>query len=404
MNCNDFFKKYGPDLFTKLSIEFNSEAKKELKIKNKLLNEINSKKYFFVPYCLCLISKFPFFSQMEKCLESIMETLKNTKIEKDELNEIITFIVKSIPSPYNNTSIFFPLPNCSDIIELIPCFYQEMMINGDDPISLLDNIKVSNIVLLFRLLLFEQKILLISDDYDKLTQVSMSLISLLYPLTWIHLYISIITEKMLSYLQRILPFLNGMHKSLYQKENVQNILYKSHKDLFIFDIDKNKFEISCNLLGKKKTDPIKFLNRQIPPLPKNIEYIVEPQLNILKSYYKGHQSDIYLINYIKCKALFIQVFIELFYDYKKYLSFADDSSVFNTKAFLLEKPENDIVFFKEFITTELFQNFIQNVLSYINKKNKIYYFDELIELYLRVKETDEKMNKTYFLMLNSVSK
>ena len=56
-----------------------------------------------------------------------------------------------------------------------------MAINGDNPISLLDNIKVSNLVLLFRLLLFEQKILLISEDYDTLTQVSLNLISLLYP-------------------------------------------------------------------------------------------------------------------------------------------------------------------------------------------------------------------------------
>ena len=401
MSCNDFFNIYGSDLFEKLSMEFKSEVKKEVNKKNKLINEINSKKFFYIPYCLCLISKFPFFSQMEKCLESIMETLKNTNIENNELNEIITFLVKSIPAPYANTSVFFPVPNCSDIIELTPCFYQEMPINGDNPILLLDNIKVSNLVLLFRLLLFEQKILLISEDYDKLTQVSLNLISLLYPLTWIHIFIPIITEKMLKYLQSFLPFLNGMHKSLYQKEIVKNILYKSHKDLFIFDIDKNKFEISCNLYEKKKTDPIKFLNRQIPPLPKNVVDIVEPQLNVLKSYYTAHSPDNYLINYIKSKALFIQVFIELLYDYKKYLTFIDDLPVFNTKEFLSKKPENDRIFFKELTTTQLFQIFMQNALSYLNNKNKNYYFDELIELYLSVKEIDEKSHKTYFLMLNT---
>ena len=401
MSCNDFFDKYGSDLFNKLSMEFKSEVRKDVNKKNKLLNGINSKKYFYVPYCLCLISKFPFFPQMEKCLESIMETLKNINIEKDELNEVIAFLVKSVPAPYANTSVFFPVPNCSDIIELTPCFYQEMPINGDNPILLLEIIKVSNLALLFRLLLFEQKILLISDDYDKLTQVSLNLISLLYPLTWVHIFIPIITEKMLKYLQSFLPFLNGMHKSLYQKENVQSILYKSHKDLFIFDIDKNKFEISCNLFEKKKTDPIKFLNRQIPPLPTNIEEILEPQLNVLKSYYTGHSADNYLINYIKYKVLFIQIFIELLHDYKKYLAFIDDLPVFNTKVFLRDKPENDKIFFKELTTTQLFQIFMQNALSYLNNKNKKYYFDELIELYLRVKQTDEKSHITYFLMLNT---
>ena len=44
---------------------------------------------------------------------------------------------------------------------------------------------------------------------------------------------------------------------------------------------------------------------------------------------------------------------------------------------------------------------MQNALSYLNNKNKNYYFDELIELYLSVKEIDEKSHKTYFLMLNT---
>lgn len=88
------------------------------------------------------------------------------------------------------------------------------------------------------------------------------------------------------------------------------------------------------------------MNRQIPPLPKNVVDIVEPQLNVLKSYYTAHSPDNYLINYIKSKALFIQVFIELLYDYKKYLTFIDDLPVFNTKEFLSKKPENDRIFLK----------------------------------------------------------
>lgn len=40
---------------------------------------------------------------------------------------------------------------------------------------------------------------------------------------------------------------------------------------------------------------------------------------------------------------------------------------------------------------------MQNALSYLNNKNKNYYFDELIELYLSVKEIDEKVIKHIFL-------
>ena len=401
MTNQDFCLKYGSDLFSKLTKKCSNEVSMEVENNIKLIHEVNSRKYIYVPFCLSLVSKCPFFPQMEKCLESIMETLKNSDVKGDELNEIITFLVKSIPAPYVNTSVFFPVPNCSDIIELIPCFNQEMLINGDNPISLLDNLKVKNIVSLFRLLLFEQKILLISNDYDKLTQISLNLISLLYPLSWVHIYIPIITENMLKYLESFLPFFNGMHKTLYQKQKVKNLLHESHKDLFIFDIDKNKFEISCNLFAKKRIKPIKFLNKQIPPLPKYIEEIIEPQLNVLKSYYRNHSTaNDYMKNHIKSKTLFIQVFMELLYDYKKYLSFIDDLPVFNTIEFLYKRPEADKAFFKELTTTQLFQVFIQNVLSYINNKDKIYYFDELIEKYFKVRGFDKK-NKLLFLILNT---
>ena len=105
-------------------------------------------------------------------------------------------------------------------------------------------------------------------------------------------------------------------------------------------------------------------------------------------------------NHIKSKTLFIQVFMELLYDYKKYLSFIDDLPVFNTNEFLHKRPENDKIFFKELTTTQLFQIIIQNALSYINNKDKKYFFDELIEKYFKVRGFDKK-NNLLFLILNT---
>ena len=390
MKNDDFYKEYKTSLMEKMTIKYCEEINENVEEKTKLINEINHKKHVYIPYCLCLISKYPYFSQMEKCLESIMITLKNTEIQKDELNEVIAYLVKSIPSPYINTSISFVMPNYNDIIEVKSGFYQEIYVYGPDASSLLDTLSINNIILLLRLLLFEQKILLISEDYNNLTKVSLNLISLLYPLSWVHIYIPIVSEKMLKYLQSFLPFFNGMHKSLFGQEKVQNILIKSHKDLFIYDIDKKKLNISCNLLGKKKISAIKYINKNIPSFPKKIEDLIIYQLNYLKTYKNFSDDNNYISNNIKMKLIFIQAFIELFYNYKKYLAIIGDLPVFNTKDFLLEKPENDEIFYKEITSTQLFQIFIQNSLYYINHKNKKYYFDELIELYLDKKQKNIK--------------
>ena len=387
---SDFYKIYDCTLFENLVIKYRKEIEENLEEGVKLINDINNIKYVYIPYCFCLISKYPYFNQMEKSLQSVVLTIKNKNLKNDELNKLISYIVKSIPSPYIHSSVSFPITNCYDMIELNYPFYQELLLQGDNLMLLLDKLTISNIILLFRLLLFEQKILLVSNDYNDLTQLSLNLISLLYPFSWIHIYIPIITGKMLKYLESFLPYLNGMNKTLYERENVKQTIYSSDQDLYIFDIDKNSLEISHNLNGNKKESAIKFLNKNVPSFPKKIENIITNQLNSIKSNYKKKDlNNIGSLN-IKMKIVFLQVFIEILYDYKSYLTFIEDLPIFNNNTFISERPEIDMNFYKELMNTQLFQMFIQNSLNYEN-----YFFDELIKEYPLNKKEKNENNKYY---------
>ena len=340
MNNNIFYKDYKCNLLEKIAIKYSGEIGEKVEEKTQIINSINNKKYIYIPYCICLVSKYPYFSQMEKCLQSIMLIIKDSNFKNNDLNEIISYFVNNIPTPYLKTTISFPIPNSNDIMELYPNIYQELYLYGNYELFLKEKISVNNFVLLFRLMVFEQKILFISDDYDNLTLLSLDIISLLYPLSWVHIYIPIITEKMLKYLESFLPFISGMHRALFEKEKVKKIISSSHNDLFIFDIDNNSFDISCNLSGRKKVNFNKFLNRNIPSFPKKIEELIIEQLNILKAYYKNHlkTEGNYLNINIKMKLSFMQAFIILLYDYKNYLTIIDDLPVFNVKDFLNERP------------------------------------------------------------------
>jgi hypothetical protein len=71
------------------------------------------------------------------------------------------------------------------------------------------------------------------------------------------------------------------------------------------------------------------------------------------------------------------MFVEMFHDYNKYMTFLDDDVVFNKNLFL-EKivSNNDKHFYDEFIETQLFQQFTQNIikdeLKYFSEKSKNY--------------------------------
>ena len=408
MSNNEYYEKYIPDLI-KEKIEKRNENSDDPNFENyNILYEKlqNNKNNVYIPYCMCLVSKYPLITQMEKCLQSIFLSMNNPEIKIEEIYKLIAYIIKGIPAPILYSKITFPIPNCSDLIEIIPTFYQELSINGDNPTKLLD-ISTTNIILIFRLLLFEQRILLISKHYESLSSITYNFISLLYPFTWVHTYIPIMTEKMLKYLQSFLPFFNGMHKDLFQLNTVQNLIYKAQKGLFIFDVDDNIIELNVKK-GKKKKNAMKYINKNIPSLPKQLENMLTEQINIIKKTdFKNQYINNIQVSDIRMKNLFILFFAEILFDYKKYLNIIDDFPVFNSVSLIDERKqrekEKEKDFYQEVTSSQLFQMFIQNSLNYINLDNSSTsnniepsFFDEKIKEIQEIK----KENENFIIVIN----
>ena len=377
--------------YTKIkSEELNHDNEYYNSLNEQLINAINSNGYIYIPYCMCLLSKYPFFNQMEKCLESMRFSLENHKSYPEEIYNFITYFIKSIPIPPLGSKLFFPLPYYSDLLSIFQPVYKDIFLFGDNPIVLLEYLSVEEIIIIFRLLIFEQKTLIIGNNYDAIAQVTYNLILLLYPLQWVHTYISIMTEKMLKYLQSFLPFFNGMHISLY--ELTSGILENIKENIFIFNINTHNFEMNT-FPDLNSKSILKKINEIVPQLPKNIYNVMSFGLGVMKSYYDKKKEmknfninnidEILPIN-IKIKQAFTQVFIEILYDYKEYLSVIEGKPIFNTNALLEKRPKNESNFYKEFTETQLFQMFIQNNQEDSNIKDRTV-FEEHLNIYQELK-------------------
>ena len=170
--CNDFYE----------TIENDNELQEQISKKLEEYGELNFREAVYVPFCLCLISRYPYCNQMEKSLESIRTMLSNYNSKASEINSLIKYIVRSIPIPSNNTKIKFFLPGVPDAIEIMPPFYLDMCLLGSDLTCLLKLFSTENLITIFQLMLFEQKILIVDSEYERLSEVTNSLVSLLYPL------------------------------------------------------------------------------------------------------------------------------------------------------------------------------------------------------------------------------
>ena len=169
--CNDFYE----------TIENDNELQEQISKKLEEYGELNFREAVYVPFCISLISKYPYFNQMEKCLESIRIMLANYNAKSKEINELIHYIVKSIPIPPVNTKLKFPLPFTPEFIDIMSPYYQDMCLLGSDITCLINLFSIENIIFIFRLMIFEQKILFVDNEYDRLSEVTNSFISILYP-------------------------------------------------------------------------------------------------------------------------------------------------------------------------------------------------------------------------------
>ena len=383
---------------------FNDELPEEILNKLNIYEKMNMKENVYIPYCLCLISKYPFIEQMEKCLESIMISINKSDNEQniDDLNKLITYIVKSIPAPPKHSKIYFPLPYYNKFVEIQHPYYRDITEFGDNPIFILNCLSANTILCLFKLLIFEQKILIIGKNNDIIAQIILNFVSLLYPFEWIHTYIPIMSEKMIKFLQSFLPFFLGMNTTLVNK--ARPMLEKASKEVFIVNVDEDKIELNENFLkiNNKNIKTVSYIKKNYPSFPKNIENLILKELKDIKVNYDKAKENYDKFNAnLRIKNLFFYVFVALLQDYKKYSYIIDDYPVFNSVLMIREK-KNDRQFYKEFTSTQLFQMFIQK--SLFKDKDKRTHFDDFFEKFMELKKKGNGTNFIYKELYNEFNK
>ena len=394
--------KFG-DEFTILNDEqFTDEIVNVIQKNLDFCQELGFRDIVYIPFCICLISKYPYTKELENCLDTIYRIMAQEPGKLNfEINELIMYLIHSVPIPIKNMRIRFYIPYNSSKMELLCPKVDDVSIMNSTFTKLFDYLSIDNIILVFRLLLSEKKILFIHDDYTELTNITNSFISLLYPFKWIHTYIPIMSDQMLKYLETFLPFLNGIHSSLMKL--VEDIFMEGEvedsDEVFLVYIKKDELgEITLSSsLKKSKIKFSKYIQNNLLPLPfekdlKKELKSIESQRKSLKRESKANIIDSHLEN--KMRDAFIDIFVKMFHDYEKYIGILDEDVIFN-KVLFMNNIKKDEKFYDEFIESQLFQQFTQNLL-----KDNYSYFNKKIKESKEKKKKDKKGEKSFRASIN----
>ena len=411
-NNTDYIKEYFMHPLKHHLMKFADPYLDNGNIDNKVFEEIEKnlefcqdlgfREFVYIPHCLSIISKYPYINQMSKCLDSIFKILSENN--ESLINEMIMYLIESIPIPIQETKLKFYIPYFPTPIEINNPKYKDLNLLNNNYSLLFQLFPIDNILIIFRLMLFEKKILFVDKSYDTISKVTDCFISLLYPFQWVNTYIPIMSEQMIKYLQAFLPFINGTNISILPK--VRDTLLEiedtiQNDEFFIISIHSKKIYLSSNLINKKG-DFLKYLDKNTPKLPINIEKELKKELIKIKedieNSEKNHRSssnfssnsnfNYFSIYDLQIKNAFLHFFVEILFDYANYLIQVDDEVVFNINLLLENRPKKEHFFYKEFCETQIFQQFSQNII----KEDYSYFNQQISKKYEKVKSIPSNFN------------
>ena len=396
MSNTDFLMKYkfNPIIYY-LEKSGNNSNNKDKNFKNNMQmisNSLNNDN-IFIPESISLISKYPLFISMDKCLRCMIS------LQSEDMNNLINHLVNEVPSPKKNYQIQFFIPKIQFPI-ILNHEYNKFLTNNHNNNNnkangknnnllsssqinvkfLLEKISVDNIIMIFQLMLLEQKILFLENNYQTLSEISFIFLELIYPLIWTNPFLPVLSIKTVQFLQSPVPYIMGLDQYLFKYAHESKNIYLG-TDMIIFNLMNNQF-ISSKTNKRIHKKEI-FHDYKLPTIPEKIGDYIFKELKNMKKMIERNEKNKEKSNLEiasdeeydkKIRMIFLKAMIMLIGDYNNFLFYTEDEvPLFNKEAFVQShKEKNSQLFLGEMVKTQIFNQFLLNEkLLYIKTKNKI---------------------------------
>jgi len=348
----------------------NKNEKEELERDLEECQELAFRENVFIPYAIALVSKYPYINQMRSCLNIIYKIFTNhndilnnlnDNIKKSLLNKLLAYLIYGIPVPESNCEINFNMPLCLNKIKISSPYKNNIRnLENFNFCYILSRFCPENIIKIYQLMLFENKILFIDKDNNHLSTTIDSFINILYPIDWANTVIPIMSDQMTRYLQTFLPFINGISEDLLLN-SAQKALKEAEEGVF-------QIYILNDLIKYSKPNYEEDVLSSLPKLPNEIYKKLYSELSDLSEAYKllnEKEKEKYAENVNNIvKNIFLETVCIMLYCLMDYvLNNVKDYNGFNIRTLVKIYGQEDANFYKELTETQIFQNFIKNFIQ-----------------------------------------
>ncbi|XP_052808270.1 DENN domain-containing protein 5A-like isoform X3 [Mya arenaria] len=203
----------------------------------------------YVTKSICLISQVQFVSAPRTFLKQLAESVHKPIANQLPLEAYIYNQLYDVPMPPPGRSMKF-YGVTSPIFCQRPMDWNDIKGTGELPLfdfSLWDLVRLLGLDHLVQLLvsvLLEHQILLFSSDYHRLMLVAESMVTLVFPFSWQHVYVPILPASLQHFLDAPVPYIMGLHHG---EDDMDKPQLPNEANLCFVDIDNNTVEVPEDL-------------------------------------------------------------------------------------------------------------------------------------------------------------
>ncbi|XP_072226278.1 DENN domain-containing protein 3 [Leuresthes tenuis] len=318
-----------------------------------------TKSRLYVPFAVCIISKFPYYNALRDCLSCLLVQLRTTRYaDIEETIQEFSAKLSLVPIP--------PPGQLHVSFSLRPL--QVVLLSREDRDSPVIDIDLhlpllcfphTTLLLVLSCLLQEERVVLFSSDWAKLTLVAESLLLYLQPLSWQQPYVPVLARGMLDFLMAPTTFLMGCHIN-----HLEDVAAET-EDLILVNIDDGIIESSWSEIVDLPTIPLaaaeSFTSRaESLQLHYDLELChlgAGTDVNGLLSQRRDWQRK--LNSQIQNIAL--ELVVNIFREVQDFLN--HEHRVFNSEEFLRTREPADQLFYKKVLETHIFHSFLRDRLN-----------------------------------------
>ncbi|XP_058502765.1 DENN domain-containing protein 3-like [Solea solea] len=319
----------------------------------------------FTAYSFCVISKYPYFTALKDCLSCLLIQLRTCRLSDME-ERVKEFAAKlslvPIPPPGQLHLMFTLRP----LTIVLPSREDKDLpaIDLDLHLPFLC-FKPQQLLQVLSCLLQEQRVVLFSSDWARLTLVAESLLLILQPLSWQQPYVPVLARGMLDFLMAPTAFLMGCHLSHFKEVAAET------DDLILINIDSGGVSTSCS-------DTV-----DLPHIPPAAADCFTQRCQSLQVHFdlnQCHRASCPDINEQRAQRrawqrnlnqdiqrIALELLVNIFRDVSCHLNY--EHRVFNSEEFLKTREPAEKLFYKKVLETHIFHSFLKDRL---NKKSDNY--------------------------------